>query len=82
MGMAARMTVLSTKTLAAAVLAGRLLLSAAQSAPVLTALPIQGLRAGDIHDTFHELRGSKPHEAVRGTIVRLFLSKPGGNTIY
>lgn len=60
-------------------------------------LPIRGLRARDIKDTFREERaGGKPHEAtdilaergtpVRamgdGTIRKLFLSKPGGLTIY
>ena len=60
-------------------------------------LPIQGLTARDIHDTFEQGRANgQPHEAVdllapRGTpilavaagvIQKLFLSKPGGITIY
>jgi murein DD-endopeptidase MepM/ murein hydrolase activator NlpD len=60
-------------------------------------LPIRGLAARDIHDTFRQSRaGGKLHEATdimapRGTPVvavedgivrRLFLSKPGGLTIY
>ena len=58
--------------------------------------PIEGLRASELHDTFDEVHNGHPHEAVdimepRGTpvhavvsgmIVKLFLSKPGGNTIY
>ena len=58
--------------------------------------PLEGLRAGDIHDMFDELHNGHPHRAidimaargtpvraaVSGTIVRLFLSKAGGNTIY
>ena len=60
-------------------------------------LPIAGLRAKDIQDTFHQLRGgNRPHEATdilaprgtpvlaveAGTIKKLFTSKPGGLTIY
>lgn len=61
-------------------------------------LPIKDLKASDIHDTFNDRRGggTRPHEAAdimapRGTpvlavndgkIEKLFLSKPGGNTIY
>src|SRR5262245_7467304 len=58
--------------------------------------PIAGLTAKDLYDTFDQQRGGKRHEAIdimapRGTPVRavvdgviqkLFLSKPGGNTIY
>ena len=64
--------------------------------PMLTAPPIQGLAPRDLHDTFGQLRGTARHEAidimeprgtpvhavVDGTIAKLFLSKPGGNTIY
>ncbi len=61
------------------------------------ALPLQGLTARDLHDTFNEGRSNgHPHEAIdllapRGTpilavtagvIQKLFLSKPGGITIY
>ncbi|HEV2690374.1 MAG TPA: M23 family metallopeptidase [Bryobacteraceae bacterium] len=66
------------------------------SGPVLSALPIDGLAAKDLHDSFAELRGLSRHEAIDimeprgtpvravadGTIARLFLSKAGGNTIY
>jgi murein DD-endopeptidase MepM/ murein hydrolase activator NlpD len=61
-------------------------------------LPIAGLKAKDIQDTFHQSRGggTRPHEAtdilaprgtpvlamVDGTIKRLFTSKPGGLTVY
>src|SRR6185295_619057 len=59
-------------------------------------LPLEGLQLADLHDTFNEvhnghaheaidimaLRGTPVHAAVSGTIRKLFLSKPGGNTIY
>src|ERR1043166_3654378 len=59
-------------------------------------LPIKGLKLADLHDTFKEVHNGHPHEAidimasrgtpvhavVSGTIRKLFLSKPGGNTIY
>jgi len=60
-------------------------------------LPIAGLRAKDIQDTFSQLRGgTRPHEATdilaprgtpvlavdAGTIKKLFTSKPGGLTVY
>ncbi len=59
--------------------------------------PIDGLKPGAIHDTYNDVRGAgRRHEAVdmmapRGTPVRavtsgkiakLFVSKPGGLTIY
>ena len=58
--------------------------------------PIAGLTSKDLVDTFNQMRGSSRHEAidimeprgtpvravVNGTIVKLFLSKRGGNTIY
>jgi murein DD-endopeptidase MepM/ murein hydrolase activator NlpD len=68
------------------------------SSPLHISLPLEGLSASDLHDTFDEVHGEggKKHEATdimapRGTpvlavndgaIVKLFLSKPGGNTIY
>jgi murein DD-endopeptidase MepM/ murein hydrolase activator NlpD len=64
--------------------------------PTLMAPPIAGLSAKDLHDTFEQMRGLAKHEAidiikprgtpvravVGGTIAKLFLSKPGGKTIY
>ena len=58
--------------------------------------PIRGLRITDLKDTFFEVhsghlheaidipspRGTPVHAVVSGTIRKLFLSKPGGNTIY
>ncbi len=58
--------------------------------------PIRGLTLADLRDTFEEVHNGHRHEAidileprgtpvravVSGTIRRLFLSKPGGNTIY
>ena len=65
------------------------------SIPRLTA-PIANMKPSDVRDTFTEIHSGHPHEAIdimepRGTPVRavvsgvirkLFLSKPGGNTIY
>jgi murein DD-endopeptidase MepM/ murein hydrolase activator NlpD len=60
-------------------------------------LPIAGLKAAEIQDTYYQSRGGERiHEAtdilaprgtpvramVDGVIQKLFLSKPGGNTIY
>ena len=59
-------------------------------------LPLQGLKLADLHDTFNEVHNGHAHEAidimaargtpvraaVSGTVRKLFLSKPGGNTIY
>ena len=59
-------------------------------------LPLQELKLADLHDTFNEVHNGHAHEAVDimaplgtpvraavpGTIRKLFLSKPGGNTIY
>ena len=73
-----------------------LLATSAAVTPTLMAPPIVGLTPGDLHDTFDQLRGLARHEAidimeprgtpvhavVDGTIAKLFLSKPGGNTIY
>jgi murein DD-endopeptidase MepM/ murein hydrolase activator NlpD len=58
--------------------------------------PIRGLALADLRDMFHEVHNGHPHEAidileprgtpvravVPGTVRKLFLSKPGGNTIY
>jgi peptidoglycan LD-endopeptidase LytH len=60
-------------------------------------IPVPGVSAGDIQDTFDQTRGTeRRHEATDivaprgtpvnavddGTIQKLFLSKPGGITIY
>ena len=71
---------------------------AKDSDPRRIGLPIAGLKAKDIQDTFDQVRGggSRAHEAtdilsprgtpvlavVDGTIKKLFLSKPGGLTVY
>ena len=58
--------------------------------------PIRGLALANLRDTFDEIHSGQRHEAidileprgtpvraaVSGTIRKLFLSKPGGNTIY
>jgi murein DD-endopeptidase MepM/ murein hydrolase activator NlpD len=58
--------------------------------------PIRGLALADLRDMFEESRNGIPHEAidileprgtpvravVSGTVRKLFLSKPGGETIY
>ena len=58
--------------------------------------PVDGLTPADLRDTFSVLHNGHAHEAVdimaplgtpvraavSGTIRKLFLSKPGGNTIY
>jgi peptidoglycan LD-endopeptidase LytH len=58
--------------------------------------PIRGLALANLRDTFDEVHYAHPHEAidipeprgtpvravVSGTVRKLFLSKPGGNTIY
>jgi peptidoglycan LD-endopeptidase LytH len=68
-----------------------------EDAALQISLPMKGLKLPDIQDTFEQTRGgTRRHEATdimapRGTpvlavndgrIVKLFLSKPGGNTIY
>jgi murein DD-endopeptidase MepM/ murein hydrolase activator NlpD len=59
-------------------------------------LPIDGLNAASVRDTFDEIHSGHPHEAidlpapkgtpvhavVSGSIRKLFLSKSGGNAIY
>ena len=58
--------------------------------------PIRGLTLTDLRDMFLQVHNGHPHEAIdileprgtpvhaveSGTIQKLFLSKPGGNTIY
>lgn len=67
----------------------------AQSIPPMRS-PIDKLTPADLHDTFSAVHNGHAHEAidimaplgtpvhaaVSGTIRKLFLSKPGGNTIY
>lgn len=59
-------------------------------------IPVRGVRAAELRDSFHEARGERTHEAIdilapRGTpvvaaddgvIVKLFDSAAGGTTIY
>ena len=75
-----------------------LLLAPAINSPDYPAIipPIVGLTSANLVDTFDQMRGAGRHEAidileprgtpvravVDGTIAKLFLSKPGGNTIY
>jgi len=73
-----------------------LLLAAIGSNNAQITPPIAGLTPKDLVDTFDQRRGANRHEAidimeprgtpvravVDGTIAKLFLSKPGGNTIY
>jgi murein DD-endopeptidase MepM/ murein hydrolase activator NlpD len=73
-----------------------LLAVGAPSSILEMAPPISGLALADLRDTFEEIhsghrheaidlpepRGTPVHAVVSGTIRKLFLSKPGGNTIY
>jgi murein DD-endopeptidase MepM/ murein hydrolase activator NlpD len=59
-------------------------------------VPVQGVHAADLRDNFNESRGGHRHEALdimaprgtpvlaadEGSVVKLFLSKPGGLTVY
>ena len=72
--------------------------SAGGAAPDLQlAIPVAGIAAGQLRDTFHELRGgTRPHEALDimapagtpvlavadGHVEKLFTSVPGGLTLY
>jgi len=71
---------------------------AAGAAPSILEMrsPIRGLTLAELRDSFDEVHAGHPHEAidileprgtpvhavVSGTVRKLFLSKPGGNTIY
>ncbi|MGA3040939.1 MAG: M23 family metallopeptidase [Bryobacteraceae bacterium] len=59
-------------------------------------IPVQGVHAEDLPDDFNQIRGGHRHEAIdimaprgtpvlaadNGSVVKLFLSKPGGLTVY
>lgn len=59
-------------------------------------VPVAGVEAGQLYDSFDEARGKRRHEAIDipakkgtpviavddGKVVKLFLSKPGGLTVY
>lgn len=59
-------------------------------------VPVRGVRVESLRDDFGEMRGGHRHEAIdimaargtpvlaagAGTVVKLFLSKPGGLTVY
>lgn len=76
-------------------LVGILILLLFDSTPRI-APPIQGLQLSSVRDMFNEIHNGHPHEAidmmeprgtpvhavVPGTIRKLFLSKPGGITVY
>jgi murein DD-endopeptidase MepM/ murein hydrolase activator NlpD len=73
------------------------LLAVSETSSILEmAPPISGLALANLRDMFVEVHSGHPHEAidileprgtpvhavVSGTVRKLFLSKPGGNTIY
>src|ERR1035438_4477059 len=74
-----------------------MLLSVGATSSILEMIPpIRGLALANLRDSFEEVHSGVPHEAidileprgtpvlavVSGSISKLFLSKPGGNTIY
>jgi peptidoglycan LD-endopeptidase LytH len=86
---------LSTRVCFIALFTGLLTVGAASSLFDMTS-PIRGLTLANLRDMFEEVHSGHPHHAidipeprgtpvravVTGTIRKLFLSKPGGNTIY
>jgi murein DD-endopeptidase MepM/ murein hydrolase activator NlpD len=71
--------------------------AASGAAPGKLLIPVQGIKAADLSDTFGQARGSeRRHEALDimapkgtpvlaagdGKVVKLFTSKPGGLTVY
>ena len=90
-GSALRFAIAACVALAAIALLG------ANGAPLRRlAVPVEGVRTGELRNTFHEGRGGRRHEAIdiaapRGTrvlavddgkLVKLFTSVPGGLTVY
>jgi murein DD-endopeptidase MepM/ murein hydrolase activator NlpD len=77
-------------------IAGLFLAAGAASSILEMTPPIGGLTLANLRDMFEEVHSGHPHEAidimeprgtpvhavVSGTVRKLFLSKPGGNTIY
>ncbi len=73
-----------------------LLVGSSSSSLLEMAPPIDGLTVAEVRDTFNEVHSGHSHEAIdllsprgtpvhsvaSGTIRKLFMSKPGGNTIY
>ncbi len=86
---------LKLRVCAAGLLAGMLGVGAASSILEMTP-PIRGLTLANLRDMFEEVHSGHPHHAIdipepkgtpvhaviSGTVRKLFLSKPGGNTIY
>lgn len=82
---------------AACVALAAIALLGANGAPLRRlAVPVEGVRAGDLRNTFHEGRVGHRHEAIDiaaprgarvlavddGRLVKLFTSVPGGLTVY